>query len=96
MTGITEGSRGSRHGSGVTGVTGAGGLRAPRGDGGSESRLVTGVTRVTDVSRKSMVTGSHSIQVVDKALSQLCSASQPANKLLPRSKKIRIDGRADL
>ena len=60
------------------------GSRAARGDGhGGRMMEVNGH-------------GSHSIQVVDRALSQLSSASQPANKLLPRSKKIRIDGRADL
>ena len=99
VTGVT-GSRVTGRGHGLTGsgVRGGGsrGSRASRRSRGGGhvqggSRGVTGrVTRCTTELNDKV------IQVVDKALSQLCLASQPANKLLPRSKKIRIDGRADL
>ena len=83
------GSRGSRHQNhGVTGSRGHGNHGATGGTGVTGGHGA-GHRCTTELNDKV-------IQVVDKALSQLCLASQPANKLLPRSKKIRIDGRADL
>ena len=95
VTGRGSGSRVDGVGGPGRVVTGVTGFTKVTGRG-SRSRGVTGVTGGHGAGHRCTTElNDKVIQVVDKALSQLCLASQPANKLLPRSKKIRIDGRAD-